>query len=86
MSQSVHLCRLLRGEAGAEGGDMGPEMQQHLQGRIDLYLADTQAELGIKLDSMMVVQAGERHLIGLQKRNHGCYPAFAMQSQGHVAP
>ena len=51
------LCRLLRGEA--EGEDVGPELQQHLQGRIDLYLSDRRAELGVKLDSMLIVQAGE---------------------------
>lgn len=51
------LCRLLRGEAEEE---IGPEMLQQLQTRIDAYLADKRSDLGIKLDSMRVVQTGGR--------------------------
>lgn len=48
-------CRLLRGESEE---DIGPELLQQLQTRLDVYLADRRAELGIKLDSMRVVQTG----------------------------
>jgi hypothetical protein len=76
------MCRLLRGEAVGE--EIGPEMQQHLQGRIDLYLSDRQAELGIKLDSMPVVQTGE-HCAVLQWRCRFVCCAI-VQLQNHVCP
>jgi hypothetical protein len=72
------LCRLLRGEA--EGNDVGPDMQQHLQGRIDLYLSDRQAELGVKLDSMLIVQAGEPDTTGSPP--DGMWAA--VQAQHHI--
>jgi hypothetical protein len=70
------LCRLLRGDA--EGNDVGPDMQQHLQGRIDLYLSDRQAELGVKLDSMLIVQAGEPDATQLPRWHMGCCAAVQM--------
>jgi hypothetical protein len=62
---------------------MGPEMEQQLQGRIDLYLSDKQAELGINLDSMIVVQTGECHVISLHKQTWCCARPI-VQSSGHV--